>query len=129
MASPNLDDADEKPLDPAVEKVRRKLVRFVAINLGLLFIALMAVVAAVVYKTNSSSEAPAVANGAAVPSPAEGAFLSGDIALPAGARIVSQSLSGNRVSIDAELADGSRSIFLYDFSERRVVGEFKVKAQ
>ncbi|PDQ22485.1 fimbrial protein, partial [Mesorhizobium sanjuanii] len=31
----------EKPLDPEVESVRRKLVRFMAINLGLLFLALM----------------------------------------------------------------------------------------
>ena len=57
MARPALDDEKEKPLDPAVEKVRRKLVRFVAINLGLLFIALMAVVAALVYKSRTGSAA------------------------------------------------------------------------
>jgi hypothetical protein len=56
MARPTIDDNEEKPLDPAVEKVRRKLVRFVAINLGLLFLALMAVLAAVVYKTGAPSE-------------------------------------------------------------------------
>ncbi|NGN42333.1 fimbrial protein [Mesorhizobium sp. CGMCC 1.15528] len=129
MASPNLNDEDEKPLDPAVEKVRRKLVRFVAINLGLLFLALMAVLGAIVYKSGSKSEAPVAVNGATVPSPAEGAFLSGDIALPVGAKIVSQSLSGNRISIDAELADGSRAIFLYDIAERRVIGRFAITAQ
>ncbi|MEI5678678.1 MULTISPECIES: fimbrial protein [unclassified Mesorhizobium] len=129
MASPNLNDEDEKPLDPAVEKVRRKLVRFVAINLGLLFLALMAVLGAIVYKSGSKSETPVAVNGATVPSPAEGAFLSGDIALPLGAKIVSQSLSGNRISIDAELADGSRAIFLYDIAERRVIGRFAITAQ
>lgn len=128
MASPNLHDEDEKPLDPAVEKVRRKLVRFVAINLGLLFIALMAVLGAIVYKSGSRPETPA-ATGAGVPSPAEGAFLSGEIALPAGAKIVSQSLSGNRISIEAELADGSRAIFLYDFAERRMIGRFALTRQ
>lgn len=128
MALPNPKDEEDKPLDPAVEKLRRKLVRFVAVNLGLLFIALMAVLAAIVYKSNSRPEKP-VATSASVPSPAEGAFLSGDIALPVGARIVSQALSGNRVSIDAELADGSRAIFLYDFAERRMVGRFAVTAQ
>jgi hypothetical protein len=128
MASPNPKVEDDKPLDPAVEKVRRKLVRFVAVNLGLLFIALMAVLAAIVYKSSSRPEQP-VATSAGVPSPAEGAFLSGDIALPAGAKIVSQALSGNRISIDAELADGSRAIFLYDFSERRMIGRFAVTAQ
>ena len=53
MAQPTFDDEEEKPLDPAVEKVRRKLVRFVAINLGLLFVALMAVVGAIVYKSRT----------------------------------------------------------------------------
>jgi hypothetical protein len=51
-------DPDE-PLDPAVEKVRAKLMRFVVINLGILFLALMAVVGALVYRavsTEPSSE-------------------------------------------------------------------------
>ena len=126
MASPHLnDDDDEKPLDPAVESVRRKLIRFMAINLGVLLIALMAVVAAIVYKRSHKPDVP-VSTSIGVPSPAEGAFLSGDIALPAGAKIVSQSLSGNRISIDVELADGSRAIFLYDFAARRMFGRFTV---
>jgi len=129
MASPNLHDEDEKPLDPAVEKVRRKLVRFVAINLGLLFIALMAVLGAVVYKSDIFRSETPVAGNTLVPSPAEGAFLSGEVALPAGAKVVSQSLSGNRISIEAELADGSRAIFLYDFAARRMIGRFAVTQQ
>ena len=122
MARPALDDEEEKPLDPAVENVRRKLVRFVAINLGLLFIALMAVVAALVYKSRTAAPPAEVA--VEVPSP-EG-VVEGQIALPAGARIVSQSLSGNRISLALELADGSRAIYLYDVSARRVVGKFAV---
>ena len=54
MANRVLDDEnEEKPLDPAMERVRRRLVRFVGINLGLLFIALMAVVVAIVYRARS----------------------------------------------------------------------------
>ena len=56
MALPPFDDDEDKPLDPAVEQVRRKLVRFVAINLGLLFIALMAVVGALVYKSGHAPD-------------------------------------------------------------------------
>ena len=135
MIRPKFDDEEEKPLDPAVENVRKKLVRFVAINLGLLFVALMAVVAAIVYKTRS--EAPAVAGTpasdipvptGAVPVPA-GTVLEGEIALPAGAKIVSQSLSGSRLSFDLELSDGSHSIYLYDLAERRIVGRFTVSAK
>ncbi|TIP93769.1 MAG: fimbrial protein, partial [Mesorhizobium sp.] len=53
--------------------------------------------------------------------------LTGDIVLPVGARVISQSLSGNRVSIDAELADGSRAIFVYDITERRIIGRFSIR--
>jgi hypothetical protein len=135
MIRPKFDDEEEKPLDPAVENVRKKLVRFVAINLGLLFVALMAVVAAIVYKTRS--EAPAVvqppasdipAPAGAVPVPA-GTVLESEIALPGGARIVSQSLSGSRLSLGLELSDGSRAIYLYDLAERRIVGRFTITSK
>src|SRR5690606_12479576 len=126
MGQPASGDEEDKPLDPSVEKVRRKLVRFVAVNLGLLFVALMAVVGAIVYKTRT--EAPAQISGdPATPEP--GRVLEGEIALPAGARIVSQSLSGNRIALDVELADGSRAIILYDTGERRTVGRFAVRPQ
>ncbi len=124
MARPAVDDdSDDKPLDPAVEKVRKKLVRFVAINLGLLFVALMAVVGAVVYQSRTT-EPPRSDDIAS-----QGRVIEADIPLPAGARIVSLSLSGDRISVDAELADGSRVIFLYDMAERRVVGRFAVTAE
>ncbi|RWO00666.1 fimbrial protein [Mesorhizobium sp.] len=119
------DEDEEKPLDPEVEKVRKKLVRFVAINLGLLFLALMVVIAALVYKTRSAPPAtPSLAGDIQVPA---GEPLTGDIVLPVGAKVISQSLSGNRVSIDAELADGSRAIFVYDIAERRIIGRFSIR--
>jgi hypothetical protein len=129
MARPTIDDNEEKPLDPAVEKVRRKLVRFVAINLGLLFLALMAVLAAVVYKTGAPSEIVSADGHEAVPSPAEGGVMAGDIILPAGARLVSHSLSGNRITLEAELAGGGRALFLYDIAEKRIIGRFDLKSE
>lgn len=119
-------DEEDKPLDPNVEKVRRKMVRFMAINLGLLFLALMVVVAALVYK--SRTEAPPAAGPITgdIQAP-DGEPATGDIVLPPGSRVLSQSLSGNRISIDAELADGSRSIFVYDIGEKRLIGRFAVR--
>ncbi len=125
MARPAFDDEEEKPLDPAVEKVRRKLVRFVAINLGLLFLALMAVVGAVVYKSRTAGPAAPIGGEISAPD----GLVEADIPLPAGARIVSQSLSGNRIALDAELADGSRAIFVYDIAARRMIGRFAVKRE
>jgi hypothetical protein len=125
MARPDADEDHEKPLDPEVDKLRGKLVRFMAINLGLLFLALMVVIAAIVYKARKAPPAnPPLAGDVQTP-PGEPA--SGDIVLPVGAKVVSQSLSGDRLSIDAELADGSRAIFIYDIAGRRLIGQFAIR--
>ncbi|RUW72478.1 MULTISPECIES: fimbrial protein [unclassified Mesorhizobium] len=125
MVRPIADEDEEKPLDPGVESVRKKLLRFMAINLGLLLLALMVVIGALVYKARNAPPASApVAGDIQVPA---GEPLSADIVLPVGAKVVSQSLSGNRISIDAELADGSRAIFVYDIGERRLVGRLAIR--
>ncbi|NMG38213.1 fimbrial protein [Chelativorans sp. ZYF759] len=123
MADSKPDPADEQ-LDPAAERVRRKLVRFMAINLGILFLALMAVVAALVYRAFLSSgpdETPAMIT--EIPTPPPGSMLTGEIALPDGARVVSHALSGNRLTIDIEVS-GERSILVYDIAEGRIIGRF-----
>lgn len=127
MARPADDDQDDKPLDPAVEKVRRKLVRFVAINLGLLFAALMAVVGAVVYKTRSDAPPPAVVM-TEIPTLTVGAMMEGSIPIPAGGRLVAHSISGNRLSLDVAMPDGSHAIHVYDMAEGRMIGRFAVVA-
>ena len=125
MARPADDEDQEKPLDPEIEKVRGRLIRFMAINLGLLLLALMVVIAAIVYKSRKAPPAnPPLASDIQVPG---GEPLAEDIALPVGAKVISQSLSGNRISIDAELADGSRAIFVYDMAERRMIARFAIR--
>ncbi len=53
MANINPDiDAEEQPLDPAMERVRRKMIRLLAVSIGIMVIGLMAVLAAIVYKIN-----------------------------------------------------------------------------
>ncbi|TGT79058.1 fimbrial protein, partial [bacterium M00.F.Ca.ET.157.01.1.1] len=70
MARPDADEEQEKPLDPEVVKLRGKLIRFMVVNLGLLFIALMVVIGAIVYKARKA--------------PAVNPPLAGDIQTPAG---------------------------------------------
>lgn len=128
MASPIRDDDEEKPLDPAVEKVRRKMIRFMLINLGLLGFALIAVVGALVYKLGTRTEAPAVAQpGMTVPNDA--GVIESSIALAAGSRIVSQSLSGDKVSLYVEGQGGERTLYIYDTTLGRVVAKVVVKDQ
>ncbi|MET3661439.1 fimbrial protein [Aquamicrobium ahrensii] len=129
MTRPEAEDEDEKPLDPSIEKVRRKLIRFMGVNLGLLFLALMVVIGALVYKSRTS--APEIAAPAgdiqAPPGQTASEYMEGDIVLPVGARIVSQSISGNRISIDAELAGGERVLFVYDIAGQRLIGRLAIR--
>ena len=127
MTRPYADEEEEKPLDPSVEKVRKKLIRFLGINLGLLFLALMVVIVALVYKSRTAeTPVPVLAGDIQVPA---GQPIEGDIVLPLGARIVSQSISGNRISLDVELAEGGGAIFIYDIAEQRLVGRFAVRTK
>ena len=126
MARPLADDEEDKPLDPNVDKLRRKLIRFMVVNLGLLFFALMVVVAALVYKSYTAKPTAPIAGDIQTPA---GEPQSGDIVLPVGAKVVSQSLSGDRLSIEAELADGGRAIFVYDIAERRMIGRYTLRLQ
>ncbi|MGY6708009.1 MAG: fimbrial protein [Rhizobiaceae bacterium] len=122
MAETKPSEAEQQP-DPAAERVRRKLVRFMAINLGVLFIALMAVVIAIVYRafTADSPTEPEMAS--ELPTPPPGSMLTGEIALPEGSRMISHALSGNRLTLDIEV-DGQRSILVYDIAEGRTIGRF-----
>ncbi|WP_048644877.1 hypothetical protein [Nitratireductor soli] len=109
MARPVQQENDQQDaLDPAAEKVRRKLVRFMGINLAILFAAVMAVVLAFVYKSVQPTET------AEETMLLPGEVLDGAITLPAGARIVSQALDGMRVSLQLRLADGAEELRVYD---------------
>ncbi|MCT7377300.1 fimbrial protein [Chelativorans salis] len=119
--APNQNDED-KPLDPAAERVRRKLVRFMGINLAILFAAVMAVVLALVYR----SMTPQPDDAALTQAPASGEALSGDIRLPAGSRIVSHAISSNRLTLHLRLAEGGEAIVVYDMAEGRTVGRLEI---
>jgi len=77
------DDNDvEEPLDPATERVRRKMVRLLVVSIGVMTIGLMAVLAAVVYRTVGG------------PGPLDG--IETTIALPAGSEVLETSLDGRQ---------------------------------
>lgn len=127
MATLRPDSADEKPLDPAVERVRARLVRFAVINIGILFVAVMVVLAAIVYKTTQLGKEPAAPAASNTTAPPIGEAVEGRIAIPAGARIVSQSLSGTLLSLQLQGGDGQGSILVFDTGRGRVVGRYTIE--
>lgn len=126
MSAPIRDD-EEKPLDPALENVRQRLVRFMLINLGILGFALIAVIGAIVYKVRHAPPPPAAIAQPGFAVPSDGGMVEGRIALPAGARIVSQALSGERLSLQVEEQGGGRAFYIYDLAAGRVIARLAIE--
>lgn len=117
---------DEKPLDPAVERVRRRLIRFMVINLGILFVAFAVVLGAIIYKLSFAPK-KAAEQVRAVQVPNGNEPITATIPLPAGARLLSSSLSGNRALLTVELTDKSQTLIFYDLEAGRIIGGYALK--
>lgn len=118
------DEQDEKPLDPVLEKVRRKMIRLQLVSAGVMVIALMAVLIAIVYKANrapEASRAPAVTDEV----PSDGATMV-KASLPEGFKVTSTQLSGDRLLFDGTDASGARKILVMDLRRGRIIAEIAV---
>jgi hypothetical protein len=76
MANPTSEDAEEKPLDPAVARVQARLQRLMLIAGSTLGLGILAVFLAIIYRITASDDKTPVAPGAEVPvvtAPAEAA--------------------------------------------------------
>lgn len=128
MSKTNENDLDEKPLDPEMEKVRRKMVRLLAVSIGIMFIGLMTVLGALVYKftrTDDTAASMAAASSASVTVPSD-APVEGVASLPEGFVIESVALDGARVGFFGRAADGSRRLIVHDISVGRIVSDIVV---
>lgn len=133
-AQPEFND-EEKPLDPATERVRRKLARVGAIFMGINIVALMAVLGAVVYKLGGYGEEDggqtggselgqhAVAGGAVPIEPGFDAMVD----IPDDARLVSVSETGGRAVLHLQLSDGGAEVWFFDLSTRQVAGKLRLR--
>ncbi|EAU40411.1 putative fimbrial subunit PilA [Fulvimarina pelagi HTCC2506] len=112
-----IDDAnqDEKPLDPAAERLRRKLVRLLVFSMGFLILSVMTVFGVIIYRTM----------GAPAPQPAR----TGDpiaIALPAGAEIVYTAIDEGRILLTVRQASGI-SLFSVSEANGEILAEYRIE--
>jgi hypothetical protein len=114
------DSDDEAPLDPAAERLRRRLVRLLFLSGGIMMLGLIAVFAAIVYKVRASGEG-AVALSASSP-------VAANIAIPQGYRIVATALDGNHALLTLAGPDGSTSLLLVDLGSGRPLGRYSIQA-
>jgi hypothetical protein len=123
MSLPDPDEQDEKPLDPVMENVRRKMIRLQLVSAGVMLVMLMAVLGAIVYKvTRPSGPAVATSTPAGVPSDAP---LAATARLPAGFEVTSVSLSGGQILFFGALS-GVRKALVYDIAASRIVADVTV---
>ena len=108
-----MSNQEDEPLDPAVEAIRVKMVRLLAISGGIMMLGLMAVLFGIVYKINQSDPVATAASTGAASSgaPSEAALL-----IPAGAEVIQAMHADRRITLLVRLADGSTQVQLHDAS-------------
>jgi hypothetical protein len=127
MSKINHDEQDEKPLDPVLEKVRRKMIRLQLVSAGVMVVALMAVLVAIVYKAKNAA-APNAAPAIADEVPSEGATTTVKASLPDGFRVNATQLSGDRVLFDGIDKDGKRKMLIFNIRRGRIDAEIAAGA-
>ena len=108
MANEHIDD--DEPLDPAVERVRRKLARLMLVSVGTLGLGVLAILAAVVWRSSEPEPAAAVDR---------------TIGLLPGASLRDAALDGNRIAVTIDLPNGATEIVTFDMRTGAVIGRLR----
>ncbi|MDR6816822.1 hypothetical protein J2X76_001995 [Neorhizobium sp. 2083] len=124
MPQPEIEEKEE-PLDPAMERIRRKMVLLILVSGGILFVCFMAVLGAIVYKVTqrpATSATIASTGGFSVPA---GQPLTATAELPAGFVVQGVSLSGGQILFYG-LLTGDQKVLIYDIAAGRIVADVTV---
>jgi len=116
---------EEKPLDPATEKMRKKLVKFSAVFMGINMLALMAVLAAIVYKIGGYGDEPdeAISQASAPIEPGFERMLD----VPDGTTVLNASENDGNITLNLTLPNGEKEIWLYSISEGQIKGKLSIR--
>ena len=98
------------------------MARLLLVSGGIMLLGFIAVFAAIVYKLGLLGDADA---GGAPAGPA----IDARVNIPAGARLVSTEMEGNRALLRIEGADGGTSLLLIDLGSGEVLGRFVLQAE
>lgn len=121
------DELEDKPLDPAMENVRRKMVRLQLVSAGVMLVMLMAVLGTIVYKlTRTNGSAQAAPTTAAVSVPAD-APVNAIAALPAGFTVSDVALSGSQLLFYGSLPGAEPRAIVFDIGTGRIVADVTVR--
>lgn len=113
MNDQRCDIEEEKPLDPAAERLRRKMLRLMVISLGTMFIGIFAVLFAIVYKMNNSA---VVAD-----------QIEAVIDLPDGFHIEETSIGDGTIILRGQDSAGTNRLWLFDATSGAPRGTIELK--
>jgi len=134
----NFNDEDA-PLDPAVERVRRKVMRLMGVSVAIMMVGLMAVIGAIFYKiSGSGSKKSVVTNdsdnqvimtrtGEIKNIDAVNANITGTIKLPEGMRLVNTEFSNDRILLTIRSDEDELFLWIYDLAANRVFSRISVE--
>lgn len=115
---------DEPPLDPAVERVRRKLARLMIGSIGIMVLGLIAIFSVIVYRITTEPPSAPIPAGA----PAQVALM-----LPAGSTVLDSDLAveAGRVQIllRVRLGDGTEQMHQFDGSSGREIRRYRIEGR
>ena len=128
MAAPAFNNGDEeKPLDPMVENVRRRMMRLMIISIGIMMIGLMAVLGAIVYKYNTTEDKSLRTTVQKKPSRnMDSGYREGNISLPDGFVVESSSLAGDRILLNVRDGKGILHLVVFDMLSAKIIADFPV---
>lgn len=129
---------EDAPLDPAVEKVRRKVMRLMGISIAIMMVGLMAVIGAIFYKISGSgskktatevvgdSKVGMLPSGEIRNIDAMGAVIAGNINLPDGSRVEKADLNNGQILLMIKSGEGELSLWIYDLAANRVFAKIAI---
>lgn len=115
----------DEPLDPAVERVRKKLMRLMIISISITIILILFVLAGVIYKiitpeTASKQTKPLALQGENLP------FAHHTLLLPPKAQIISQSLSDHHIALRVLMPNGQTHFMIYNYRTGALIANLAV---
>lgn len=124
MSNLDTEEQEDKPLDPVMERVRRKMVRLQLVSAGIMLVMFMAVLGAIVYKVTRPDPRAASLSGTGIP---VGDRINAVASLPAGFEVRSVSLSGGQLLFYGTGVGTGNLAIVYDIATARIVAQITVK--
>ena len=122
------DAQKDEPHDPAMESVRRKMIRLQIVSGSVMFISLMAVFGAVVYKAVGSPKSTPATTTETMVVPSDGP-VAATASLPEGFTIENVSFANGDMLFYGKLANGTRKALVFNVAARRFVADVTIDAR